>query len=705
MTGATPLSPTPDGRDGTEDTGSTDGTAGIDARAIATARVLAMDAVQQVGNGHPGTAMALAPIAHHLFQKVMVHDPADPRWLGRDRFVLSMGHASVLLYIQLYLCGYGLTLDDLKSLRTWGSATPGHPEWGHTAGVETTTGPLGQGIANAVGMALAARRERHLLDPSSPAGESIFDHRIWVLASDGDIQEGVSAEASSLAGHQGLGQLTVIYDANDITIEGGTNLALSEDVGQRYEAYGWHVERVDRAPDGDINVVAFDRACQQAKAHTERPSLIIVRSTIAWPAPHAQGTSAAHGAALGADEVAATKRVLGFDPAQMFEVPPDVLSHTRLVADRGARSRQEWNQRRSAWTAANPLSASLLQRLEARELPNGWTQHLPDFEPGAAMATRKASGLVINALARVLPELWGGSADLGESNNTVIKDADSAAAVAANNSGPGGRVLHFGIREHAMASAMNGIALHGRSRVFGGTFLVFSDYMRPAVRLAALMGLPVTYIWTHDSIGVGEDGPKHQPVEHLAALRAIPNLTVIRPADAGETAAAWRVALTALSGPTALILTRQDVPVLDRTAAQIINGGDEPLLRGGYIISDAVNPQVIVLASGSEVALALSAQALLAQQGISARVVSMASFEIFEQQSAEYRESVLPSSLTARVSVEAGITDPWRRYVGDHGISIGIDHYGASAAAGVLFEKFGITAEAVAQAATQLLSR
>lgn len=664
----------------------------LEARAIATARILTMDAVQKAGNGHPGTAMALAPVAHHLFQHVMVHDPNDPHWIGRDRFILSLGHSSLTLYLQLFLCGYGLEVDDIKQLRQWGSLTPGHPEWQHTAGVETTTGPLGQGIGNGVGMALAARHERYLLDPT--AANSIFDHRIWVLASDGDIEEGVSAEASSFAGRQELGLLNVIYDDNQITIDGPSSLSLSEDVAGRYLAYGWHVQTVDRAANGDVDLPAFAAACEAATLETAKPSLIVLKTTIAWPAPSAQNTSASHGSALGADEIAATKVVLGFDPEQHFAIDDDVLTHTRQAMVRGAQIHNEWNQARAEWETAHPEQAALLARLESGELPANWSASLPTFEIGTQVATRKASGAVINALAGQLPELWGGSADLGESNNTHIKGADHSMPAT-----PAGANIAFGIREHAMGSIMNGIALHGRSKVFGGTFLVFSDYMRPAVRLAGLMGLPVTYVWTHDSIGVGEDGPTHQPIEHLAALRAIPNLNVIRPADANETAAAWQLALTSESTPTALILTRQDVPVLDRSSATTTNDASDPLTKGAYTISPADNPEVILMATGSEVTLALQAQEALKKQGVAASVVSMPCVEIFREQPQAYRDEVLPPSVRARVSIEAGITPPWREFVGDGGRSIGIDHYGASANGSTLYREFGITVEAVVEQA------
>jgi len=683
-----------------------------DESAIATARVLAMDAVESVGNGHPGTAMALAPVAYHLFQRVLTHDPADPSWIGRDRFVLSCGHSSLTLYIQLYLSGYGLELTDLQQFRRWGALTPGHPEHGHTAGVETTTGPLGQGVANAVGMAMAGRRERMLLDPTSAPGQSVFDHRVWVLASDGDLQEGVSAEASSLAGHQQLGLLNLIYDDNHISIEGHTDLSFSEDVGARYAAYGWQVQHVALASNGDVDLAAFAAACDNAAAETGRPSIIVLRTTIAWPAPHAQDTSAAHGAALGHAEVAATKSILGFDPDKSFDVDERVLAHARQVGQRGSSAHAAWQLRFDAWSREFPESAALLRRLVADELPADWRSALPTYSPGISIATRKASGAVINALGAVIPELWGGSADLGESNNTTLKGEESFLPAGSSTGGPGGRVIHFGIREHGMGSAMNGIALHGRSRIFGGTFLVFSDYMRPAVRMAALMGLPVTYVWTHDSIGLGEDGPTHQPVEHLAALRAIPGLAVVRPGDASETAAAWAAALSQSAHPTALVLTRQDIPVLDRSAATAALTADataaelhDPVDRGGYVLAESPGtPQVVLIATGSEVQLALIAQLDLAGRGINARVVSMPCVEWFREQPREYRDSVIPPSLRARVSVEAGITAPWREFVGDLGQSIGLDHFGASADAARLFTEFGITAQAVVDAALQTLA-
>jgi transketolase len=669
----------------------------LDKRAVDTARVLAMDSVQKVGNGHPGTAMSLAPAAYLLFQKLMRHDPANPDWTGRDRFVLSCGHTSLTLYIQLYLSGYGLELDDLKAFRTWGSRTPGHPEHGHTVGVETTTGPLGQGIANAVGMAMAARYERGLFDPEAPAGESPFDHTIWTIVSDGDLEEGVSAEASSLAGHQKLGNLVALYDDNHISIEGDTETAFSEDVAKRYEAYGWHVQHVTQGADGDIDVHALYQALKAAQGETERPSLIVLRTIIAWPAPTAQNTAASHGSALGAEEVAATKRVLGFDPDQTFEVAPEVLAHARSAADRGREAHTTWHKRFQEWRTANPERAAEFDRINAGELPAGWEQALPTFAPGKDVATRKASGEVLKALGAVIPELWGGSADLAGSNNTTI-DASSSFLPAGNplpEANPYGRTVHFGIREHAMGATMNGIALHGNTRVYGGTFLVFSDYMRPAARLAALMKLPVTYVWTHDSIGLGEDGPTHQPVEHMAALRTIPGLNMVRPADANETAIAWREILrrhSAKPAPHGLALTRQNVPTYE---------ANEDAAKGGYVLLDAEGgqAQVILIGTGSEVQLAVQAREVLQAEGIPTRVVSMPSVEWFEEQDQAYRDHVLPPNVRARVAVEAGIGLTWHKFVGEAGRIVSLEHFGASADYKVLFREFGLTSEAVVDAA------
>jgi transketolase len=690
----------------------------LDRRAADTVRVLAMDAVERAGNGHPGTAMSLAPLAYLLFQQVMRHDPADPTWPGRDRFVLSAGHTSLTLYIQLYLSGYGLELDDLRSLRQWGSTTPGHPEYGHTVGVETTTGPLGQGLANAVGMAMATRRERGLFDPEADPGTSPFDHTIWAIASDGDIQEGVSHEASALAGHHRLGNLVVIYDDNRISIEDDTRIALSEDVPARYRAYGWHVQAVDwrRGEPADVHhpdayredVESLWEALQAAKADTTRPSLIVLRTIIGWPAPRKRNTGKAHGSALGADEVARTKEILGFDPRAHFAVDDGVLHHARQVIDRGKRARAEWQEAYQAWAHAHPARRSLRDRLAARSLPPAWTDALPVFEPDpVGMATRRASGEVLAALADVLPELWGGSADLAGSNNTTMPGEPSfIPSEHATREFPGhpyGRTIHFGVREHAMGAICNGIALHGLTRPYAGTFLIFSDYMRPAVRLAALMGLPVIYVWTHDSIGLGEDGPTHQPVEHLSALRAVPGLDVVRPADANETAWAWRMALEHTDRPTALCLTRQPVPVLDRTTLAPADG----VARGGYVLAEASGgaPAVILIGTGSEVPLALAARDRLQLAGVPARVVSMPCQEWFRAQPEDYREQVLPVRIRARVSVEAGVSMSWHDLVGDAGECISLERFGASAPYQVLFEQFGLTTDRVVAAAYRSLEK
>ncbi|MEU0137883.1 transketolase [Streptomyces sp. NPDC006296] len=678
----------------------------VDLRAVDTVRVLAADAVQRTGNGHPGTAMSLAPLAYLLFQQVMRHDPADERWLGRDRFVLSCGHSSLTLYIQLYLAGYGLELDDLKALRTWGSATPGHPEYRHTRGVEITTGPLGQGMGASVGMAMAARRERGLLDPDAAPGASPFDHRVYVLASDGDMMEGVASEAASLAGHQQLGDLVVFYDSNHISIEDDTDISFSEDVPARFAAYGWHVQTVDWTRTGDYveDVDALLAAIEAAQAERTRPSLIMLRTVIGWPAPTKRNTGKAHGAALGDEEVAGTKRLLGFDPETYFPVEDEVLAHTRAVGERGGDARKRWQRTYEDWRTAHPERAALLDRLRERELPDGWTDALPDFPADAkGMATRKASGRVLTALAPVLPELWGGSADLAGSNNTTMDGepsfvpADRQTAEFAG--GPHGRTLHFGIREHAMGAVLNGIALQSLTRPYGGTFLTFSDYMRPAVRLAALMGLPATYVWTHDSIGLGEDGPTHQPVEHLAALRAIPGLDVVRPGDANETTVCWRTILEHTDRPAGLVLTRQNLPVLDRTDGVHAPAGGAA--RGGYVLVEAAaaTPDVILVATGSEVHTALAARILLTGEGLAVRVVSMPCREWFAEQPESYRDEVLPPGVRARVSVEAAVGQGWREVVGDAGRIVGLEHYGASAAYERLYEEFGITPEAVAAAA------
>lgn len=680
----------------------------LDAKAVDTARVLAMDAVQKVGNGHPGTAMSLAPAAYLLFHKVMRHNPADPTWLGRDRFVLSCGHTSITLYTQLFLGGFGLEIEDLKSLRTWGSKTPGHPEVGHTAGVETTTGPLGQGVANAVGMAMAARRERGMLDADTPEAESPFARKVYAICSDGDIEEGVSGEASSLAGVQELGNLTVIYDRNRISIEGHTDIALGEDVAQRYEAYGWHVQVVDWTNGGTEYVEDIDAlyaAIKAADEVTDQPSMIVLDTIIAWPAPNAQNTEAAHGSALGDEEVAATKVVLGFDPEQKFEVPEDVLAHTRALRERGTVWEKEWSEKFAAWASSHAEEAALLERLRDGALPEGLAKALPTFPADAkGVATRSASGKVINAIAPLMPELWGGSADLAGSNNTTITDAPSflpeSRSTGEWKAHPlAGRVLHFGIREHAMGSIMNGITLGGLTRVFGGTFLQFADYMRPAVRLAALMQIPTIYVWTHDSVGLGEDGPTHQPIEHLAALRAIPGLDIVRPADGNETAVAWHTVLQHTDRPAGLCLTRQNVPTFPRGTDGYADASG--VAKGGYVLLDAedAQPDVVLIGTGSEVQLAIGARDLLAADGIKARVVSMPCIEWFNEQEQAYRDTVLPPTVKARVSVEAGIAQGWRELVGDAGRIVSIEHYGASADYQRIFTEFGVTSEAVAQAA------
>jgi transketolase len=671
-----------------------------DTRAVDTVRVLAADAVENCGSGHPGTAMSLAPLAYTLFQRAMRHDPSDQHWAGRDRFVLSAGHSSLTLYIQLFLAGYGLELEDLKQLRKWGSKTPGHPEYRHTDGVETTTGPLGQGLANAVGMAMAARRERGLLDPDAAPGESIFDHFIYVIASDGDIEEGVTSEASSIAGRQELGNLIVFYDDNKISIEDDTNIALSEDTVARYEAYGWHTQVVE----GGEDVVAIEEAIKAAKAETQRPSFIALRTVIGYPAPKKMGTGKAHGAALGAEEVAAVKEILGFDPEQSFQVEDDVLKHTRQALDRGKAAHAEWQEKYDAWAAANPERKKLADRLATRTLPEGFADNLPTWEPDAkGIATRKASGEVLSALADPLPELWGGSADLAESNNTTMKGADSfgpeKAATDMWQANPYGRTLHFGVREHAMGSILNGIALHGGTRPYGATFLIFSDYMRPPVRLAALMKAPVIYVWTHDSIGLGEDGPTHQPIEQLSSLRAIPGLNVVRPADANETAYAWKAILEDTEHPSGLALTRQNVPVLEGTNA-------EGVKKGGYVLAEASNgsPEVVLIATGSEVQLAVEARKTLEADGVPTSVVSMPCVEWFDAQEQSYKDAVIPPTVKARVSVEAGVAQSWHRFTGDAGVNVSIEHFGASADAATLFREFGFTAEAVVEAARRSIA-
>ena len=663
----------------------------LDDQVVAHARALAADAVQKVGNGHPGTAMSLAPVAYTLFQRHLIHDPSDPQWLGRDRFILSCGHSSLTLYIQLYLSGYGLEMKDLESFRTWGSLTPGHPEFGHTAGVEMTTGPLGQGVATAVGMAMAARYERGLLDPDAPAQQSVFDHSIWVICSDGDLQEGVSAEASSLAGTQELGNLNVIYDDNRISIEGDTHNAFTEDVSARYRAYGWHVIDVAAAASGNVDLAALDAAMVAAKKETGKPTLIRMKSVIAWPAPKAQGTAGSHGSALGEDEIKATKVALGLNPDEHFAMPADVLAHARLVKDRGAQHRAQWNTKFESWKASNPDKATLLTRLQTRSLPAGWDGQLPVFAPGKDVATRAASGEVINAIAAVLPEFWGGSADLAGSNNTSIKGGGSflPASSAIDGAHPYGRIIHFGIREHAMGSILNGITLHGLTRSFGGTFAVFSDYMRPAVRLAALMNIATTFVWTHDSIGVGEDGPTHQPIEHFAALRAIPGFDVIRPGDANEVTEAWKKIITR-GKACGILLSRQNLPVFDRTTCAPASG----TAKGAYILKDAENPKAILIATGSEVSLAIDAQSALAAEGINVRVVSAPCLEWFAEQDQSYKNSVLSPGVV-KISIEVGIAQGWRELIGDSGVAISLEHYGASADAKRLFNEFGFSVDNV----------
>ncbi len=676
----------------------------LDDRAVAISRALAMDAVQKVGNGHPGTAMSLAPVAYTLFQRILKHDPANPNWIARDRFILSCGHSSLTLYIQLFLSGYGLELEDLKQFRTFNSLTPGHPEYGHTVGVETTTGPLGQGVANAVGMAMAARYEKGLLDPENE--DSIFDHNIWVIASDGDLQEGISAEASSLAGTQQLGNLKIIYDDNRISIEGDTHVAFTEDVSARYKSYGWEVLEVDALKNGDVDRQSLESAMIKATKEKSKPVLIRLKTVIAWPAPKAQGTSKSHGSALGEEEIAATKSALGLDPSQSFFAPSEVITHTRKIKERGADAFKAWQTSFQIWQDKNPDKAKLLDRLLTKKLPDNWEENLPIFSTDKEIATRAASGKVIQALAASLPEFWGGSADLAESNNTTIEGGGSFLPKNSlmKNADPYGRIIHFGIREHAMGAILNGAALHGLVKPFAGTFLVFSDYMRGAVRLSALMQLPVTYVWTHDSIGLGEDGPTHQPVEHLAALRTIPGLDVVRPADANEVSACW-VEIIKRGKPAGIALSRQNLPVIDRDIYESTSG----VKHGAYVLSHADNSdqnvcQVILIATGSEVYLALSAQEALLSMGVKARVVSAPCLEWFMEQPVSYREQVLPSSVKARVSIEAGISQPWYRFIGDAGVAVSLEHFGASASAPLLFKEFGFTIENIVKAAKESIA-
>ncbi|TFD27820.1 transketolase [Cryobacterium lyxosi] len=685
-----------------------------DRRAVDTIRVLAADAVEKVGNGHPGTAMSLAPAAYLLFQKLMRHDPKDLDWIGRDRFILSPGHSSLTLYIQLFLSGCGLELDDLEALRTWGSLTPGHPEYKHTKGVEITTGPLGQGLASSVGFAYSQRRMRGLMDPDAAPGTSPFDHTIWVIASDGDMQEGVTGEASSLAGHQELGNLVVVYDENHISIEDDTDIAFSEDVLKRYESYGWHTQRVDWTETGEYveDVEGLYSALLAAKAETSKPSIISLRTIIGYPSPKKQNTGAIHGSALGAAEVAALKAELGFDVDKNFDVDPAILAHTRKVMDRGAEAHAKWTTDFNAWKSANPKNAALLERIEKKELPAGWEANLPTFEPGKDISTRAASGKVLNSIGDVLPELWGGSCDLAGSNNTTIEGYGSFVPASKQtdtwSGNPYGRVLHYGIREHAAASIVNGIHLGGPTRAFSGTFLIFSDYQRPAIRLSALMGVPSIYVWSHDSIGLGEDGPTHQPVEQLATLRAIPGLDVVRPGDANEVSASWKKILETTENPAGIVLTRQNIPTYARgtgVATSTEFGSADGVARGGYVLAEAVavgsvtTAQVILIATGSEVQLAVEAREALATEGIAARVVSMPCVEWFNKQDAAYRESVLPAAVTARVSVEAGLALGWKEFVGDAGRSVSLEHFGASADYQRLFQEFGITVPAVVAAA------
>nr|WP_231366069.1 transketolase [Zhihengliuella flava] len=686
-----------------------------DERAVDTIRVLAADAVEKVGSGHPGTAMSLAPAAYLLFQKHLRHDPKDPNWAGRDRFVLSPGHTSLTLYLQLFLSGYGLEMDDIASLRAAGSKTPGHPEYGHTEGVEITTGPLGQGLASAVGFAYGQRRLRGMLDADAPAGQSPFDHTVWVIASDGDLQEGVTSEASSLAGHQQLGNLVVIYDDNKISIEDDTDVAFTEDVLARYEAYGWHTQRVDWTESGGYveDIQALDAALTAAKSETARPSIISLRTIIGYPAPTKQNTGGIHGSKLGTEELEGLKKVLDFDPEQSFVIEDKVLAHTREVVERGATAHAEWQKSFDAWATEHPEEKALFDRIEKRELPAGWEKSLPVFDAGESIATRAASGKVINAIAGVLPELWGGSADLAGSNNTTITSAKSFIPAAHStdkwSGDPYGRVLHFGIREHAAGAITNGIVLSSKTRAFNGTFLIFSDYQRPAIRLAALMGVPTIFVWTHDSIGLGEDGPTHQPVEQLASLRAIPNLDVVRPADANEVAWAWKSVLENSNNPAGIVLTRQNLPVFDRTAPGF--GDVSGVAKGGYVLAEALDsdgsvttPDVLLLATGSEVEIAVEAREALAAQGTAARVVSLPCVEWFNQQDADYRQSVLPKDIKARVSIEAGSTVGWREFVGDAGRTVGLDHFGASADYKTLYREFGLTAEAVVEAAHESIA-
>jgi len=677
----------------------------LDDRAVAISRALAMDAAQKVGNGHPGTAMSLAPVAYTLFQRIMRHDPAHPNWLARDRFILSCGHSSLTLYIQLYLSGYGVELDDLKSFRTFNAKTPGHPEYGHTLGVETTTGPLGQGVANGVGMAMAARFEKGLLDPENTT--DIFDHNIWVMCSDGDLQEGVSAEASSLAGTQQLGNLIMIYDDNRISIEGDTHITCTEDIDARYLAYGWDVIVVPIKADGDVDRENLERAMLSAIANKDKPVLIHIHTVIAWPAPNAKGTSKAHGSALGNEEINATKLLLGLNPEEIFTAPTEVINHARDVKRRGTEMYNQWQTKFQAWEKANSESAELLKRLLSKKLPLDFESYFPVFPSDKEMSTRAASGKVIQSIAKTLPEFWGGSADLAESNNTTIEGGGSFLPTASKMAGadPYGRIIHFGIREHAMGAILNGMALHGLVKPFGGTFLVFSDYMRGAVRLSSLMQLPVTYVWTHDSIGLGEDGPTHQPVEHLASLRTIPGFSVIRPCDANEVSVCWQEIIKR-SKPSGLVLSRQNLPVLDRSKFSLA----KEAAKGAYVLAYGSNSskdecEVILIATGSEVSLAIAAREKLISEGVKVRLVSAPCLEWFMEQSEDYRNEVLPKSIKARVSIEAGVAQPWYRFIGDSGIAISVEKFGASARGDIMFREYGFTVENVVNAVKESIKK
>ena len=659
----------------------------LDQLCVNTIRTLAIDAVQKASSGHPGLPMGAAPMAYVLWQRHLRHQPQNPDWPDRDRFVLSAGHGSMLLYALLHLTGYDVTMQDLKAFRQWGSRTPGHPESIDMPGVEATTGPLGQGSANAVGMALA---ERALAYRFNRRSHMIVDHYTYALVSDGDLMEGISAEAASFAGHVRLGKLIYLYDANDVTLDGPTSLTFStEDVGRRYQAYGWHVLRVQ---DGDTDLEAIDAAIREAKEETRRPSIIIVKTTIGYGSPNKQGSSSAHGSPLGADEVTLTKESLGWDAEEPFYVPEEAKGQFGKAIERGDEAESQWNERFASYRSAHPELAAEWERRFSNKLPAGWVAAIPSFETGDNLATREASGKVLNAIAAAVPELLGGDADLSSSTKTALKDMGSFDGQTGE-----GRNIHFGVREHAMGSIVNGMAYHGGLRGYASTFFLFSDYMRPAVRLAALSKVSAIYVWTHDSVGLGEDGPTHQPVEHLMALRVVPNLHVIRPADANETAEAWRLAMERTEGPTALVLTRQKIATIDRSSY----GNASGTRRGAYVVAEGDDAAVI--ATGSEVALALEARELLEKAGVSCRVVSMPCWELFEAQADDYRESVLPEAVKARVSVEAGVTLGWRRYLGEKGRAIGIDRFGASAPGNTIFEKLGLTPESVAETVKRLV--